>query len=32
MQHWYLTAPRTAAAIDEPDPVPGPGEVLVRIA
>ena len=32
MKHWYLTAPRTAAAVDEPDPSPGPGDVLVRIA
>lgn len=32
MDHWYLTAPRTATRIDEPVPTPGAGEVLVRIA
>jgi threonine dehydrogenase-like Zn-dependent dehydrogenase len=32
LDHWYLTAPRTATRIQEPVPSPGPGEVLVRIA
>lgn len=32
MDHWYLTAPRTATRIDEPVPTPGAGQVLVRIA
>jgi threonine dehydrogenase-like Zn-dependent dehydrogenase len=32
MDHWYLTAPRTVAKIDEPIPAPGPGQVRVRIA
>ncbi|MBM4407844.1 MAG: zinc-binding dehydrogenase [Chloroflexi bacterium] len=31
-QNWYLTAPRVAEVFDEPMPVPGPGEVRVRIA
>jgi len=32
MDHWYLTAPRTATLIAEPIPVPGPDQVLVRVA
>ena len=32
MDHWYLTAPRTAACLPEPVPEPGAGQVLVRIA
>lgn len=32
MDHWYLTAPRTVARVDEPVPHPGPGQVLVRIS
>lgn len=32
MDHWYLTAPRTASPLSEPVPSPAAGEVLVRIA
>lgn len=32
MQHWYLTAPRTAAVFDEPEPAPGVEQVVVRVA
>jgi len=32
VDHWYLTAPRTATCLSEPVPQPGAGEVLVRIA
>lgn len=32
MDHWYLTAPRTVTRVDEPLPVPGPGQVRVAVA
>ena len=32
MDHWYLTAPRTATLVSEAVPVPGTGEVQVQIA
>ena len=32
MKHWYVTGPRTLECVDEPVPVPGDGEVLVRVA
>lgn len=32
VDHWYLTAPRTASMVSEQMPVAGPGQVLVRIA
>ncbi len=32
MKHWYVTGPQQIELIDEPVPVPGSGEVLVRTA
>ena len=32
MKHWYVTGPRRIECVDEPVPMPGPNEVLVRMA
>ena len=32
VKHWYVTGPRVLECVDEPMPVPGDGEVLVRVA
>jgi threonine dehydrogenase-like Zn-dependent dehydrogenase len=32
MRHWYVTGPRSLTCIDEPQPQPAAGEVLVRTA
>lgn len=32
MKHWYVSGPRTLEIVEEPEPEPGDGEVLVRVA